>query len=133
MSGFRDKMSRWMYGRYGNDQLNRLLMALAIIFLIISIFVKYPVFYWIAVIFLVFAYFRMLSRNTYKRSAENTKYLRITSRLHSIFAKGKKRSRDREHRYFKCPGCGQTVRVPRGRGKIQITCPKCRREFIRKT
>ena len=73
MSGFRDKMSRWMYGRYGNDQLNRLLMALAIIFLIISIFVKYPVFYWIAVIFLVSDYLRMRSRNTYNRSADNKK------------------------------------------------------------
>ncbi len=130
---FRDRLARWMYGRYGNDHLNRLFLALAILFLIVSIFAQYQVFYWIAVLFLVLAYFRMFSKNIYKRSAENTKYLNMTAGIRRFFSRGKARSQDKTHRYFKCPGCGQTVRVPRGRGKIQITCPKCRREFIKKT
>ena len=95
---FRDRLARWMYGRYGNDHLNRLFLALAILFLIVSIFAQY-----------------------------------MTAGIRRFFSRGKARSQDKTHRYFKCPGCGQTVRVPRGRGKIQITCPKCRREFIKKT
>ena len=66
--------------------------------------------------------FRMLSRNTYKRYQENRKYLTLVERL-----------KDREHRYFDCPRCRQPVRVPRGKGKIAITCPKCREKFIKKT
>jgi ribosomal protein L37AE/L43A len=68
------------------------------------------------------AMFRILSRNTYKRYQENRKYLMILQRL-----------KDREHRYYDCPRCHQQVRVPRGKGKIAISCPKCREKFIRKT
>jgi hypothetical protein len=68
------------------------------------------------------AIFRMLSRNTYKRYQENKKYLRFVEQI-----------RDREHKYFDCPRCRQPVRVPRGKGKIAITCPKCREKFIKKT
>ena len=64
----------------------------------------------------------MFSRNTYARYEENRKFLRFFDRL-----------KDREHRYFSCPKCQQPVRVPRGKGKIAITCPKCREKFIKKT
>ena len=70
----------------------------------------------------VVALFRMLSRNTYKRYQENRKYLRFMERL-----------KDKEHRHFDCPRCRQPVRVPRGKGKIAITCPKCGEKFIKKT
>ena len=68
------------------------------------------------------AIFRMLSRNTYKRYQENRKYLRFVERL-----------KDRDHRYYDCPRCRQPVRVPKGKGKIAITCPKCKEKFIKKT
>ena len=66
--------------------------------------------------------FRTLSRNTYKRYRENRKYLMLLQRI-----------KDREHRYYDCPKCRQQVRVPRGKGKIAITCPKCKEKFIKKT
>ena len=71
---------------------------------------------------MIWAIFRMLSRNTYKRYQENRRYLRLLERM-----------KDREHRYYDCPRCRQVVRVPRGKGKISITCPKCAEKFIRKT
>jgi ribosomal protein L37AE/L43A len=68
------------------------------------------------------AIFRTLSRNTYKRYQENRKFLALQQRI-----------KDRDHRYFSCPRCKQTVRVPRGKGKIAISCPKCKEKFIKKT
>ncbi|MBO5316926.1 MAG: hypothetical protein J6A74_00580 [Oscillospiraceae bacterium] len=121
-TGFR----RFMQGRYGGDKLNMclvwvsfgsyllsLLIPAALIKLLL-IALSYGVLGW--------AIFRLLSRNTYKRYQENRKYLRFVERL-----------KDREHRYYDCPRCRQPVRVPRGRGKIAITCPKCREKFIRKS
>ena len=71
---------------------------------------------------LFWANFRTFSRNTYKRYQENRRYLRFMDQL-----------RDKEHRYYTCPRCRQTVRVPKGKGKISITCPKCSERFIKKT
>ena len=71
---------------------------------------------------MAWAIFRTFSRNTYKRYQENRKYLMLLQRL-----------KDREHCYFDCPRCRQQVRVPRGKGKIAISCPKCKEKFIRKT
>ena len=78
--------------------------------------------YSMVAVLLGWALFRTLSRNTYKRYQENRKFLQIFDRL-----------KDRQHRYFDCPKCRQTVRVPRGKGKIAISCPKCGEKFIRKT
>ncbi|WP_249303852.1 hypothetical protein [Qiania dongpingensis] len=133
MGGFRDKVSRWMYGRYGSDQLNKCVMVFTIAFMVISLFTRLTVFYWLALAGLILMYFRMLSKNIYKRSAENTKYLKATAGIRRSFARMKSRSQDKSHCYFKCPSCKQTVRVPRGKGKISITCPKCSTEFVKKT
>lgn len=133
MGGFRDKMSRWMYGRYGMDQLNRCIMTITIICMVVTIFTRWNLFYWLAIVGIVLMYYRMLSKNIYKRSTENTKYLNATAGIRRSLARMKSRSRDKSHCYFKCPSCRQTVRVPRGKGKISITCPKCNTEFIKKT
>ena len=122
-------MGRWfrsfMAGRYGTDKLNMALLVAALVLVVISAFaggwlklvcviVSYGLMFW--------AIFRCFSRNTYKRYQENRKYLSFLGRL-----------KDRQHRYYSCPRCRQTVRVPRGKGKIAITCPKCREKFIKKT
>jgi ribosomal protein L37AE/L43A len=73
-------------------------------------------------VLMFWAIFRMMSRNVYKRYQENRKFLQFFDRI-----------KDRQHRYYDCPKCRQTVRVPRGKGKISITCPKCREKFIKKT
>lgn len=122
------KIGQWfrhfMMGRYGTDKLNMCLLWSAVIIMVISLFfpkasgvltlVYYGLMFW--------ALYRTFSRNTYKRYQENRKFLSILDRV-----------KDRQHRYFPCPKCRQTVRVPRGKGKIAITCPKCREKFIKKT
>ena len=121
-AGFR----RFMEGRYGTDKLNMVILGAGLIACVISMFVKFaPVNLALALLSYVFmgwAIFRTLSRNTYKRYQENRKYLLFIQKI-----------KDREHRYYDCPRCRQQVRVPRGKGKIAITCPKCKEKFIRKT
>ena len=116
----------FMMGRYGTDKLNIAILGAGLVLCLLVAFIKAPV---LDLTLTVLAYglmfwaiFRTLSRNTYKRYQENRKYLRLVERF-----------KDREHRYFDCPRCRQPVRVPRGKGKIAITCPKCKEKFIKKT
>lgn len=133
MGRFRDRLTRFMYGRYGVDQLNRFIMGIVMVSLVLSLFIRHRVFYWITVIGIMIAYFRMFSKNIRSRSQENNRYLHATAGIRQNLARFKSRSQDKSHCYFKCPSCRQTVRVPRGKGKICITCPKCSREFVKKT
>ena len=116
----------FMQGRYGTDKLNTAILVTGLIACFLAVFIPLPllnlVFMLVSYILMGWAIIRMLSRNTYKRYQENQKYLRFVERI-----------KDREHRYFDCPRCRQPVRVPRGKGKISITCPKCREKFIRKS
>lgn len=129
----REKLYRFMMGRYGNDQFNRFLMILAMICLALSLF-RVPGVYLIGILCLVYVYFRMLSRNTYKRSMENNKYLQCEYRVKRWFAGVKRDARQRRtHHIYKCPSCRQKIRIPRGKGKIEIRCPKCGQTFIKKS
>jgi hypothetical protein len=117
----------FMQGRYGSDKLNTFLLIIGVITSVLSMLTAF--FNPVSFVFTLISYFlmgwvifRMLSRNTYKRYQENRKFLRFWERL-----------KDREHRHYGCPRCHQPVRVPRGKGKIAITCPKCKEKFIRKT
>ena len=117
---------RFMEGRYGTDKLNMTILSAGLVLCIVSMFFRIPavnlVLTLLSYVLMFWAIFRTLSRNTYKRYQENRKYLQIFGRL-----------KDREHRYFDCPKCRQLVRVPRGKGKIAITCPRCREKFVKKT
>ena len=119
-------LQRFMMGRYGTDKLNTLLLCTAVVIMIINLFIQVSWLNWTLILlgWLLWGLviFRMLSRNTYKRYRENRKYLMLLQRI-----------KDRDHRYYDCPKCRQQVRVPRGKGKIAITCPKCREKFIKKT
>ena len=121
-----DAMRRFMTGRYGNDKLNMALLTVGAIICLVNLFLPFGIVNWILTILcyilMIFAIFRMLSRNTYKRYQENRKYLQFIERI-----------KDRQHRYYDCPRCRQQVRVPRGKGKIAISCPKCKEKFIKKT
>ena len=121
------RFQRFMSGRYGQrDKLNSLLLWCSIIAVVASVLVPVGLFSRIlsvvAYLLMGYAMFRIFSRNTYKRYRENRRYLNFLTRI-----------RDRKHRYSSCPRCKQSVRVPKGKGKIQITCPKCGKEFIRKS
>ena len=119
-------MRRFMMGRYGTDKLNIAILCVGMVACILSMLIRFaPVTLALTLIsygFMGWAIFRSLSRNTYKRYQENRKYLTFLQKV-----------KDREHRYYDCPRCRQQVRVPRGKGKIAITCPKCKEKFIRKT
>ncbi|MBE7002596.1 MAG: hypothetical protein E7421_07940 [Ruminococcaceae bacterium] len=119
-------LRHFMLGRYGTDKLNMTILGVGVICSVLVMFVRLPVLDLALTVLayglMIWAIFRMFSRNTYKRYQENRKYLRFLERL-----------KDREHRYFECPRCRQPVRVPRGKGKISITCPKCKEKFVKKT
>ena len=119
-------LRRFMEGRYGTDRLNMVILCTGLAASILSSLLKVSglnVIFWLLSYGLMFwAIFRSLSRNTYKRYQENRKFMQIVVRL-----------KDRQHRYYDCPKCRQTVRVPRGKGKIAIICPRCREKFIKKT
>ena len=116
----------FMAGRYGTDRLNMVILCAGLAASILSSLVRITplnlIFWLLSYGLMIWAIWRSLSRNTYKRYQENRRYLRFVERL-----------KDREHRYYDCPRCRQPVRVPRGKGKIAITCPKCREKFIKKT
>ncbi len=117
-------------GSYGTDQFSRFLFGAAFVAFIVSMFLGGSVLYWVGFALMIYGYFRIVSRNYAQRSAENQKYLRVKDGIARFFRIRRKQFDDRkEYRYFKCPSCGQEVRVPKGKGKIRITCPKCRAQF----
>lgn len=129
----KEKIMRFMQGRYGNDQLNRFLMFVAMALLIISIFGA-DICYFVALAVMVYAYYRMFSKQIYKRSAENQKYLQYAWKVKAKLQQKKSLlQQSKTHRIYKCPNCKQKIRVPRGRGRIAITCRKCGHEFIKKS
>ena len=116
----------FMQGRYGTDKLNTAILVAGVVACFGSMLFRFPLVNWILTMFayvcMGVALFRMLSRNTYKRYQENRRFLQLVGRL-----------KDRDHRYFDCPKCRQMVRVPRGKGKIAISCPRCKEKFVRKS
>lgn len=129
----KEKLYRFMMGRYGNDQLNRFLMVLTLIFFALSIF-GLGLFYLLGLGCLLWAYFRMLSKNTYRRSLENNKYLKYEYKVRQSFSSFKRNLQQRKiYHIYKCPSCSQKIRIPRGKGRIEIRCPKCSQTFIKKS
>lgn len=129
----KDFLSRLLYGRYGNDSLNNFLIALAFVLLIPYFFTHWSIFWILILALLAICYFRMFSRQIYKRASENSRFMVWWAPIQRKTLGRTMQLQDKEHRYFKCPSCGRTLRVPRGRGKISITCPHCKRQFIKKT
>lgn len=127
------RIQRFMYGRYGGDVLNIVLLIVGLLWSSIwSRTLLWPIAY-LSWVFLGWAIFRTLSRNLVKRRAENEWFLRTTRPIKNWFQRVIARFKDKEHRRFSCPKCKQICRVPRGKGKIRITCPQCGETFIRKT
>lgn len=129
-----DWLRRMMIGRYGTDQLSLALIVLYMILFFLS-YIPYCWFLsWIGLLLFAVILFRTFSRNITKRYHENQVFLRYWLPVKNWFKTIKSRFRDRKtHRYYKCPNCKQKLRVPKGRGKIKITCPRCHNQFIKKT
>ena len=129
----RNAIQRFMYGRYGNDQLNVALLVLYFALYFLHIVTSFALLYWISFLVIACALFRMLSRNLGRRREENAKFLRRAGPLLQWLRLRRTIHQDKEHCYFKCPNCGQQLRVPRGKGKITVTCRSCGATFDEKS
>ena len=132
-------LKRFLAGRYFRaDELSFALLILMILLGIIGLAVKAPVIYLLSdLLFLIFI-LRNFSRRIDRRMAENAKFVQIFGpfyhKIGGFFQKLYHRFRDRKtHVYLKCPSCKQTLRLPRGKGKLKVSCPKCKTEFYKTT
>lgn len=134
---FRQRIQQFMYGRYGYDQLGRALIVAALLCMVLGMLLPravYPLFLLGQYGLLIWCIFRLLSRNVYKRQSENAWYLQKERAVRGWFRLQKDRWQQRkEFKFFRCPDCHALLRVPRGRGKLQITCRKCGKRFERKS
>ena len=126
-------MAQFMAGRYGGDQLNLFLIALYLILYVIFLFTRLLVFELAGTVLVVVSLFRSLSRNLPQRRAENARFLQIVRPIWRKWTGFRARAHDKEHRYFKCPNCGQQMRVPRGKGRITVHCRSCGAAFEEKS
>lgn len=129
----REKFARFMMGRYGVDQFARFLAVVTFIIMIIGAF-THPIIYTLGIVGLIYMYFRVFSKNRVKRSAENQRYLRRAYAVKSWFEKQKRMFKlKKTHKIFKCPTCNQKIKVPKGKGRIEIRCTKCDTKFIKRS
>ncbi len=134
LNSLKNKFARFMYGRYGNDQLSKFMLSCTLVLLIVSMFIRIRVIYWAGLLLLVLTYARILSKNTEKMARQNQKFLEFRYEWALKWQKRRDRANQKKiYRFFNCPYCKQTVRIPKGRGKIVITCPKCKTEFQRRS
>lgn len=118
-----------MYGRYGSDQLSFFLLFLYVVLIFISALPHMAWVSWLALAVLLWNLFRMFSRRMDRRRAENARFLVLFGPVIRWFKMRRTIHRDKDHRYFKCPNCGQYLRVPRGKGKITVNCRNCGASF----
>lgn len=130
----RDFLRKILYGRYGVDQLSTALVVSSVVLSLLYTITHMRLLYMVSSVFIVFALFRMFSKNFASRQKENQKWLRVSAMGKKKSQKYIHRAKDLPHyRYYKCMNCKQTIRVPRGKGKVEIRCPKCGYSFRSKT
>lgn len=135
----KDKFYRFMQGRYGVDQFAKFTMGVALVSIVLAIFVNTgssagSFLDMLGLVAIVYTYFRIFSRNISKRAQENQKYLSATAKLRQRLNKEKNMMKQRkDYHIYICPSCGQKVRIPRGKGKIEISCPKCHSKFVKRS
>ena len=128
----KEKIMRLMYGRYGVDSMGKATLSIGLAFAVITWFTDSSVFPILSWACIIYTYFRMFSENIYKRAAENRIYQEKTYKLRCFFTRQKNMlSQRRTHHIYKCPSCSQKIRIPRGKGRIEIRCPKCGATFIK--
>lgn len=126
-------LARLMAGRYGTDQLNLAIMVVYLALYLIFAFTHVAALYWIALVLILVTLIRCFSRNIAHRRAENAKFLQLTAPVRRFCKNRITRMQDRDHRYFRCPNCGQQMRVPKGKGRITVHCRSCGATFEKKS
>lgn len=136
----KEKVIRFMqgrYGAYGADALTKFLMAAGVVIMFLASAFRGKTAYFGGYIFLavmIYCYFRLFSKNVTKRYAENQAFLAYTSAIRGFVRKQKSMWQQRKvYHIYKCPGCKQKIRIPRGKGKIEVRCPKCSTTLIKKS
>ena len=130
----KEKLMRFMAGRYGFDPFGRATLIGALIVMVLSGLFESAILSLLAWALIIYTYFRLFSRNIYRRSAENQAYLEKTRGIRTWFNSQKSLMAQRKtHHIYKCPTCHQKIRVSRGKGRIEIRCPKCQTRFIKKS
>ena len=129
----RNMLQRFMYGRYGTDQLNQTLIGVYLVLFVIYMLTGSQILYLLSFFLMVLTLIRMLSRNFAARRAENAKFQKVAGPAIRWLRLQRTIHRDKEHCYFKCPNCGQYLRVPRGKGRITVTCRGCGASFEEKS
>lgn len=129
-----NSIRRFLQGKNGVDILSRDLSVFALILMVLDAVLQTNLLYFLGVLVFIVAIYRICSRNITKRATENRAYIAIREKFLGWF-RGKKQysASKKQYRYYKCSDCGQRVRIPRGRGKVEITCPKCGKHFIKKS
>lgn len=129
-----NKLRNLLVGRNGVDALSvALMVAGAVITFLLSIFTRTGYWRLLGYIPYIIAFLRIFSINTEKRQKENAAFIRYITPWKNFAEKKLRQKQDVDHRYYNCPGCGRTLRVPRNKGKIKISCPHCNREFTKRT
>jgi len=127
-------LRKFMTGRYGVDKLSNTLIIISLILFVTNMFARVEFLYTIGLVILFYSYFRILSKNISKRYQENMKFLNATKPIREKANKLKRRVKSlKTHKYYKCPECNQELRVPKGKGKVNIKCPNCKHKFVRRT
>ncbi len=129
----KDRFNRFMSGRYGADDFSKFLLAVSVVIMLLNLGIRIELLNAVVVAIFFYIYIRMFSTNIDARYRENQKYLALQSKVLSFFDGLKSGSGQSGYRIFKCPSCGQKIRIPKGKGKIVVTCPKCKTEFTRKS
>ncbi len=130
----KEKLIRFMYGRNGVDHFSRFLVYSALVCILLDIFVEGGIFYLIGIALMVYGYFRAFSKNLDKRRAENARYFQYRNKVVFAFRNWRDRQKQRkDYAFFRCPSCRAMLRVPRGKGRIRVTCRKCGNAFERRT
>ncbi len=137
-TGFRQKVLQFMQGRYGVDQLSNCLIWAGVFIALITMFIRFPFLLVLSWICIIYAYVRIFSKNTQKRYGQNQKFLNATFGIRNVFAKMKYRIKygkqtAEPYHIYKCRKCGQKIRIPKGKGKIMVTCPKCKYQFRKRS
>lgn len=127
-----EKYRIFMYGRYGYDEFSRFLSIFALVLVLVANF--FPVLSYLGLAVIIYFVYRTYSKNIPARMREREKFLRIKKKISQFFKRTKNRFKERKtHKYFKCRKCNTYLRVPKGRGKIEITCPMCKTKVTKTT
>lgn len=127
---FRERVARFMYGRCGYDELSRALWYLCLVLLIVNLFCELLIIALIETALMIYAIYRMMSKNLAARSRENAAYLKFAGKIKGFFTLQKNKHRDRRtHVYRKCPSCRNTLRLPKIKGEHTVNCPCCHTRF----